>query len=187
MKRLPIVVVAAVILVVAFAAVLRTISAPESVGFGTPIRQDDFTYAVVDAVSAPRIAFGSRSVVARNAFVVVTIAVANDARIVDFDWSPDIVRLVDATGRSLSFDGMAQALIDGGADRTQVVAHGDVGRFAVAFDVPPDFGEPSVAFSNGLMMGDVFDGGAYLRARVPLRQLRVLPVFAAGDVRASRD
>jgi hypothetical protein len=187
MQRLLILVAVAVILVAAFAAAMRTATAPSSVGLRTPIRQDDFTYTVVGAVSTPRIANGGRLIHARGAYVVVTIAVANQARIVAFTWSPDIVRLVDASGRSLAYDRAAQALIDGAADRTWNIAHGDVARFAVAFDVPPDFAQPSVAFSNGLMMGDVFDGGAYLRARVPLRQLRVLPVFAADDVRAGGD
>jgi hypothetical protein len=124
---------------------------------GAQIRQDDFQYSVV-GVNRTRV-IGRTA--ARGVFYVVTVAVENDALRVDYVWDPSIVRVVDAQGttyRALDFMHGASTRIPAGATR----------RFEVAFDLPQRVRDPALAFSNGILMGDVFDGASYAKARIPL-------------------
>ena len=124
---------------------------------GVQIRQDDFKYSVVGVNRTKAIG----RTAARGVFYVVTVAVENDALRVDYVWDPSIVRVVDAQGttyRALDMMHTASTRIPAGASR----------RFEIAFDLPPAVREPALAFSNGILMGDVFDGASYAKARIPL-------------------
>jgi hypothetical protein len=124
---------------------------------GAQIRQDDFKYSVV-GVNRTKV-LGRTA--ARGVFYVVTVAIENDALRVDYVWDPSIVRVIDARGTTYpALDVMqsASTRIPAGATR----------RFEVAFDLPPAVRDPALAFSNGILMGDAFDGAAYAKARIPL-------------------
>jgi hypothetical protein len=167
----PVSLLVALAAVAALASAVAALALPPSsytVAMGRPIRQDDFTYTVVGFAKAPEVGMGRDAVRSRGIFYLVTIQVDNDARIVSFDWDPGIARIVDDRGRRYAYSVDGQRAIDASSGISDVVGHGDSRRFVVAFDLPPDIRRPAVAFSNGVMMGDVFDGASYARARVPL-------------------
>jgi hypothetical protein len=133
------------------------------VALGTPIRQDDFQYTVVGVTRAASIG----GVPARGVFYVIKVRVENDALRVPYLWRPDEVRIVDASGRSYGYSPGGQRALDL-ANPAAVVNRGTTADFDVAFDVPRGIVRPQLAFSNGILMGDLFDGAAYEKARVPL-------------------
>jgi hypothetical protein len=63
---------------------------PDVVAVGAPVRQDDFTYTVTRVVRHRT-----------NGLVsyVVTVRVDNEAKLVDYRWSDDIVYVTDSNGR----------------------------------------------------------------------------------------
>ena len=125
------------------------------IAIGEPVRQDDFLYTVtnvekhreVDAVS-----------------YVVTVRVDNQAKIVDYRWSYDMVYVTDSAGRRYR---AIESAGFGGSDRAAVAA-GSSAAYQITFDLPSTAEHPMLHYWNGIMMGDVFDIGAYARVAVPL-------------------
>src|ERR1700730_15236495 len=142
---------------------------PRTIGFGEPIQQDDFVYTVVGVAKAKSVGAAENRVHSRGTFYVATIEFAHKAARVAFEWDPPLVYVVDAGGQSyhLSLDG--QRALDATRPRGQMVQAGDTARFQVVFDLPDGIDHPALAFSNGILMGDVFNGAAYMKARVPLQ------------------
>jgi hypothetical protein len=138
------------------------------VAFGEPIRQDDFAYRVIGVTREKMLGADSHRAIPHGQFYVVTVRVENDALRVAFQWDPSMVHVVDANGQSYPFSVDGQRALDAANSRANVVEHGESASFQVAFDLPDGIEHPALAFSNGIMMGDVFNGAAYLRARVPL-------------------
>jgi hypothetical protein len=138
------------------------------VAFGEPIRQDDFLYTVVGVTKSRTIGDGTVRAAAHGLFYVASIDVKNEAMRVSYRWDPAIVYVVDASGRTFQFSVDGQRALDAARPQSQMVDAGDSARFQVAFDLPAGVDRPALAFSNGILMGDVFDGAAYSRARVPL-------------------
>lgn len=138
------------------------------VAFGEPIRQDDFLYTVVGVTKSRTLGAGADRAAAHGLFYVASIDVKNEAMRVAYRWDPAIVYVVDASGRKFEFSVDGQRALDAARPQSQMVDAGDSARFDVAFDLPAGVDKPALAFSNGILMGDVFDGAAYSRARVPL-------------------
>jgi uncharacterized protein DUF4352 len=141
---------------------------PRVVARGEPIRQDDFVYSVIGVTREKMLGAEPHRAIPRGQFYVVTVRVENDALRVAFQWDPSMVHVVDANGQSYPFSVAGQQAIDAANPRANIVDHGEAASFHVAFDLPQGIEHPALAFSNGIMMGDVFNGAAYLRARVPL-------------------
>jgi uncharacterized protein DUF4352 len=158
----------AVVVGAAFFFCLSAVRPPLVVLIGEPIRQDDFLYTVVGVSKAHALGNDDHRVVARGLFYVATIEVANQALRVSYRWDPSIVYVTDAAGRKyqVSLDG--QRALDAAKPTDLIVEPGSATRFQVAFDLPSGVARPELAFSNGILMGDVFNGAAYMRARVPL-------------------
>jgi hypothetical protein len=149
-------------------ALFYTTQPARVVAFGQPIRQDDFLYTVVGVAKAKSLSDGIGHVQAQGLFYVATVEVANKALRVDYRWDPAIVYVVDAAGHQYRFSLDGQRALDVSSARSPIVAPGATTRFQVAFDLPRQIDKPALAFSHGILMGDVFDGAAYTRARVPL-------------------
>ena len=147
---------------------LNAAQPPRTVGIGQPIRQDDFLYTVVGISKAKSVGAGETRALAHGTFYVVIVEVANKALRVDYRWDPSIVYVVDAAGRKYQFSLEAQHALDAAKPVSNIIGAGASARYQVAFDLPADVDRPALAYSNGILMGDVFDGGAYMRARVPL-------------------
>lgn len=143
-------------------------SPPRVIAIGEPIRQDDFTYTVVGVTRAATLGVEPHRAVPRGRFYVVTVRVDNDAVRVAFQWDPSMVHVVDVTGNSYAFSVDGQRALDAANPRSTIVDHGESAKFQVVFDLPQGIDHPALAFSNGILMGDVFNGAAYLKARVPL-------------------
>ena len=141
---------------------------PQEVRFGQPIFQDDFVYMVVGVTRTKSIGLDGGAARAAGTFYIATLEVTNKALRVAYRWDPSIVYVVDAAGHKYDFSIDGQRALDARHPADLVVEAGQSERFAVAFDLPVKPDRPALAFSNGIMMGDVFDGAAYLRARVPL-------------------
>lgn len=150
------IITAIVIAIAAFAIGLIYIrSLPEVVvAVGAPVRQDDFLYTVTRVVKHQE---------NENVAYVVTVRVDNQAKIVDYQWRDAIAYVTDKTGRQY------QALRDqrGGLDRPPIAA-GASATYDLTFVLPGAAQIPVLRYSNGTMMGDVFDGAAYRRAVIPL-------------------
>lgn len=145
-------------------------SSPRSyeVAIGQPIRQDDFLYTVVGVSKAHDVGDDAHRAVAHGTFYVATIEVDNQAKRVGYRWDPSIVYVTDDAGRRYALSLDAQRALDASHDVDPMVVAGGSARYEVAFDLPLGVRHPVLAFSNGIMMGDVFSGAAYTRARVPL-------------------
>ena len=148
--------------------VLTSGSPPYEVAIGQPIRQDDFLYTVVGVSKARSVGDDGHRVSARGMFYVTTIQVDNQAKAVGYRWDPSMVYVTDDAGKRYTMSLDAQRALDASHPVDTMVGAGASGRFEVAFDLPADARHPVLAFSNGIMMGDVFNGAAYTRARVPL-------------------
>jgi len=141
---------------------------PRVVAMGEPIQQDDFFYTVAGVSKAKSLGAGETRAKARGVFYVATIDVENKALRVDYRWDPSIVYIVDSGGHTYQMSVDGQHALDAARRQILIVPAGGSQRFQVAFDLPERVDHPALAFSNGILMGDVFDGGAYMKARVPL-------------------
>lgn len=139
-----------------------------NVAFGAPIQQDDFTYTVVSAIREKAVGSGVDRTPAKGIFYVVKIRVDNHAMRVPYEWDPSIARVIDARGRTYLVSPEALRALSVGRSQAMSVEAGQSEAFLVAFDLPADVVHPALAFSNGILMGDVFNGAAYAKARVPL-------------------
>ena len=141
---------------------------PYQVAIGEPIRQDDFLYTVVGVTKARTVGDDAHKAVAHGVFYVTTIQVDNQAMRVGYQWDPSIVFVTDDAGMRYNMSLDAQRAIDATRPVGTMIDAGKSARYEVAFDLPSDARHPMLGFSNGIMMGDVFNGAAYTRARVPL-------------------
>jgi uncharacterized protein DUF4352 len=150
-------------------ALFSAVQPAQTIGFGQPIRQDDFVYTVVGVARAKSLGAAGDRVLAHGTFYVPTIEVENKAVRVAYRWDPAIVYVVDGAGHryQVSLDG--QRALDATRSQGQMIQAGDTAPFQVAFDLPDGIDHPALGFSNGILMGDVFNGGAYMKARVPLQ------------------
>ncbi len=141
---------------------------PQAAAIGEPIRQDDFLYTVVGVAKMSSLGDDGRKTFAHGTFYVVSVDVENQARRVDYRWDPSIVYVVDAQGRRYQVALAAQEALEAAHPVDAIVPAGSSARFAVAFDLPRGIDHPALAFSNGILMGDIFNAAAYMRVRVPL-------------------
>ena len=169
--RIPLIVVGALVIAVAglYSSIYAFAKPREYVSIGTPIRQDDFTYTVTSARKTSTIGNGSQQVHARGVFFVVTVRLDNHALRVPFGWDDDIVRIVDASGRSYHVAASAQAVLAAQSAVDRTIPAGEHASFQIAVDAPRDIQRPAVAFENGILMGDAFDLVAYRRVAVALQ------------------
>jgi hypothetical protein len=124
------------------------------VAIGKPVRQDDFLYTVTRVITHHE---------NDNFAYVVTIKVNNRARIVDYHWRDEIAYVTDASGRQYR----AAPASSGGQDEPAIPA-GRSASYTLTFVLPASARTPMLRYSNGILMGDVFDGAAYRRAAIPL-------------------
>ena len=143
-------------------------SPPYQVAIGQAIRQDDFLYTVVGVTKARSVGDDAHKAVAHGVFYVTTIQVDNQAMRVGYQWDPSIVYVTDDAGKRYPMSLDAQRAIDATHPVDTMIDAGRSAKYEVAFDLPLDIRHPVLAFSNGIMMGDVFNGASYTRARVPL-------------------
>jgi hypothetical protein len=124
------------------------------IAVGTPVRQDDFSYTVTRVVKHRD---------KENIAYEVTIRVDNHAKVVDYQWRDAIASVTDSAGRQY------RALPDqrDGSDRPPIAA-GDSAQYTLTYMLPATAQRPMMQYSNGILMGDVFDGAAYRRAAIPL-------------------
>lgn len=138
------------------------------VGLGVPIRQDDFTYTVTAVGKAKTVGRGSQAVRARGIFYLVTVRLDNHAVRVPYQWDDSVAHVIDASGATYGVAAQVQAKLNEDNPTSHVVPAGGHASFQLAFDLPQDAPKPALAFSNGILMGDVFDLVAYRRTGVVL-------------------
>ena len=169
-KRLQLLIGAGVLGAVVIAGIIFFYSGspPYRVAIGEPIRQDDFLYTVVGVTKARTVGDDAHKAIAHGVFYITTIQVDNQAMRVGYQWDPSIVYVTDDAGTRYNMSLDAQRAIDATHPVDAMIDAGRSARYEVAFDLPSDAHHPVLCFSNGIMMGDVFNGAAYTRARVPL-------------------
>lgn len=150
-------------------ASLYTFATPRHfVTLGTPIQQDDFVFVITGVGRAPAISNDVASATAHGVFYIVTIRVDNNARRVDFKWDERIPHIVDAQGNRYEKSADGQAALDASIKPKYTVGPGESASFQAVFDVPINVDKPVLALDNGILMGDLFNLGAYRRVGVML-------------------
>ena len=146
----------ALLVVVALAVgVIYIQSLPDNVvAVGEPVRQDDFLYTVTRVVKHRDDA---------SIWYVVTIRVDNEAKVVDYRWRDEIAYVTDAAGRRYRALNDPQST----TDRPPIPA-GASATYTLTCELPASERHPTLHYSNGILMGDVFDGAAYQRAAISL-------------------
>jgi hypothetical protein len=119
----------------------------------TRVRHDDFAF-VIEGVK-----FGSRLAAGRDVFV--RLRVENDAKVVDYRWEPSTAYVVDSSGRRYAPDVRTTT-------PARVIGPGRRALVTLVFRVAPDACGLQLAYWDGIMMGDVFDGLKYARLRLRL-------------------
>lgn len=125
------------------------------IAIGDPVRQDDFLYTVTNV---------DKHRAGDTVSYIVTVRVDNQAKVVDYRWSDDMVYVTDSAGRRY------RAIESGGSiepDRPAIAA-GSSAAFEITFDLPSTAEHPMLHYWNGILMGDIFDFAAYGRVAVPL-------------------
>jgi hypothetical protein len=132
-------------------ALRTTIDEPAS----ATVHHDDFTFRVIGA---------SRGATHdRLTPLTVRIGIDNDAKLVGYDWESRTAYLVDAAGVRYNADARLSS-------PAQKIAAGGRAEVRDVFSVPAGTRGLSVAFWDGVLMGDVFDGVRYARLRVRLAE-----------------
>ena len=147
---------AAFLAVVAVAAAVIYIHAlPDTVvAVGEPVRQDDFQYTVTRVVKHRH---------NDSIWYGVTIRVDNNAKVVDYRWRDEIAYVTDAAGRRYRALSDSQSATD-----HPPIPAGASAAYTMTFVLPASEHNPTLHYSNGILMGDIFDGVAYQRATIPL-------------------
>ncbi|MDB5349381.1 MAG: hypothetical protein JWN86_628 [Planctomycetota bacterium] len=145
------------ILVVLVLGVLRVWRSPEiPVPTNTPIRFDDFTFAVVGAREA---SLGSGAETRR--YQMVRLKVQNDAKRVTYQFHPRIAVMVDDDGRQYGVSALGQVALDrlrGAPDPLATpLPAGASGTTELAFDLPETARNPRLKISHGGPVLDVVD------------------------------
>jgi hypothetical protein len=119
----------------------------------TRVHHDDFAFVVRS------VEYGSQLEGSRD--VYIHLSVENDARVVGYRWEPATAYLIDGAGRRY---------LPGARNSTPsaTIAAGNRADETLVFQVPPDAHDLRLAFWDGVMMGDVFDGLRYARLRLRL-------------------
>lgn len=127
---------------------------PFVVAVGTAIRHDDFTYTVTD--------IRSHHQPDGSTHYAVAIAIRNEAKRVNYQWRDGIayVRAFDRAGFGHNIGSATSGAF--------VLAPGEARTARLVFRVPRDLSSAAIHFWDGLFLGDVFSGGAYAKAIVPL-------------------
>jgi hypothetical protein len=129
---------------------------------GTPIRFDDFAFAVVD-VRRPDTIDGLRP--ANGSFLVVRFGVWNQAKRVDYHFNQEKLMVEDATGRRFPLATEAtkrrQRSPDGIAGCDQPIPAGKSCTTDLVFDLPTGAPDPSLRFTTDPLVAVLswfFDG-----------------------------
>jgi len=122
------------------------------VPIGAGVRHDDFTFTVLGAQRSGAPSGGL-------ADVAVRLRIANQARRVSYRFSPSIAFVVDGKGRRYE----AAAARSSPAER---IEPGSSAVETLVFRVPSETTEIALGYWDGVLMGDLFDGLQYARARV---------------------
>ncbi len=150
-KRAIFIMLAGIVAITA-SALVRGLTATIEVRQGTRIRHDDFAFTVRHVTRAT----GSTA-----QSLAVEILVENDAKRVDYAWSPTIVYLEDASGTRFKPD-------LGNSTPSLTLAAGQSATVTVRFALPKPASDLRLGFLDGVLMGDVFDFMRYARTRVRL-------------------
>jgi len=126
---------------------------PVDVPMATRVQHDDFAF-VPHNVEYSKQLDGSRN-------VYVRLRVENDAKVVGYQWEPSTAYLLDGAGRRYAPDAR-------NSTPPKSIGAGERADATLVFSVPPDARDLRLAFWDGIMMGDVFDGLKYARWRLRL-------------------
>ena len=146
---------------------------PEKIiGLGEQIRHDDFFYSVVDVKKQKSIGEGENLVASRGIFYIVTLKVENRAIRVDHEWDILMTCVEDESGhkyRPFAEGQEAWDEIQGVKNAARHdTPHGASEMADIVFDLPADVKNPGLKIWKDVLMGDMFDGVAYRKVKVPL-------------------
>ena len=128
---------------------------PIDVPGSTVVHHDDFTFVL----DGPIVRGGPEPLGTR--VVEIPLRIENHAKIVSYHWTPTTAYLVDADGHRSESDQLKSTA-------ATTIPAGQNARVKVFFNVPYYSPDLRLAFWDGVMMGDVFDGLRYTRLRLRL-------------------
>jgi hypothetical protein len=121
----------------------------------TVVRHDDFAF-VLDGVI---VRHGPEPLDTK--IVEIPLRIENRAKIVSYHWVPTTAYLVDAGGHRYESDQLKST-------HATTIPAGQSARVKVVYSIPYYSPGLRLAFWDGVMMGDVFDGLRYARLRLKL-------------------
>ena len=128
---------------------------PIDVPATTVVRHDDFAF-VLDGVI---VRHGPEPLDTR--VVEIPLRIENHAKIVSYHWTPTTAYLVDADGHRYESDQVKSTA-------ATTISAGQSTHVKVVYNVAYYSPDLRLAFWDGVMMGDVFDGLRYARLRLRL-------------------
>ncbi len=139
---------------------------------GEVIHHDDFDYSVAKVEKFKTIGRDTRSVSSEGTFYVVTLKVENNAVRVNHRWDISMAYVEDQAGNKYLHSPEAQKRWDEATGVQNAAAHntpkGTIETADIVFDLPDNVQNPCLKIWKDVLMGDVFDGVAYRKAKVPL-------------------
>jgi hypothetical protein len=134
-----------------YALVHSPIDAPDS----PVVHHDDFAFIL----DGPIVTHGPEPFDTK--IVEIPLRIENHAKIVSYHWVPTTAYLVDADGRRYESDQLKST-------PATTIPAGQSARVKVVYSIPYYSPGLRLAFWDGVMMGDVFDGLRYARLRLRL-------------------
>jgi len=128
---------------------------PLDVPASSVVRHDDFDFTI----DGPIVVHGPEPLDTK--IVEIPLRIRNDAKVVSYQWMPTTAYLVDAGGGRYDADASQST-------PATSITHGQSARVKVVFSVPYYAPDLRLAFWDGVLMGDVFDGLRYARLRLRL-------------------
>lgn len=130
---------------------------PKIIAPGQELLSDDFGFTVVGVARLPEIGTVEGPLRPNGEFLVVDLQIANHAQRVDFQFDPRIVVVEDGEGKRIQFSEPAQKLVDPMGAEVNSLAHGEVCRRKIAFDVPLGASGQRLHLSFGGRIGELLD------------------------------
>ncbi len=144
----------------------------KTITLGEVIHHDDFDYSVAKVKKIKNIGSDTRSVSAGGTFYVVTLKVENNAVRVNHRWDISMTYVEDQAGTKYRHSVEAQKVWDETQGVPNAAVHntprGAAESADIVFDLPENIQNPCLKIRKDVLVGDVFDGVAYRKVKVPL-------------------
>lgn len=158
--------------VLAMACLSSSCAGGKVIGIKERIHHDDFEYSVTDFTTGKSIGSLTQHRNATGRYYIVTFTVENKAKRVNHAWDNSIAYMIDDQGTSHENLPKLQSFLHTiepfNYSAHHVTPPGEIETTRFVFDLPANTTHPYLAVRGDFLMGDLFDGKAFVRTRVKL-------------------